>query len=80
MLTECASSIPAILPPHPTPPQKTAAHRRLSDDVPVEEKSRRHVQITELFREIAAEENAARVGHTQLVLVEGVGYVMQLGQ
>lgn len=52
--------------------QKTRAHHRLQDDVPVDVKKRRLAQLIATFREEAARANAALVGQAQLVLVEGV--------
>uniref|UniRef100_A0A8C5TNR8 Mitochondrial tRNA methylthiotransferase CDK5RAP1 n=1 Tax=Malurus cyaneus samueli TaxID=2593467 RepID=A0A8C5TNR8_9PASS len=51
--------------------QKTRAHHRLQDDVPVDVKKRRLEQLIATFREEAARANAALVGQAQLVLVEG---------
>ncbi|NXL26072.1 CK5P1 protein, partial [Setophaga kirtlandii] len=51
--------------------QKTRAHHRLQDDVPADVKKRRLEELIATFREEAARANAALVGHTQLVLVEG---------
>lgn len=52
--------------------QKTHAAHRLQDDVPPEEKRRRLEECIAAFREEAAKVNAALIGSTQLVLVEGV--------
>ncbi|XP_034023380.1 CDK5 regulatory subunit-associated protein 1 [Thalassophryne amazonica] len=51
--------------------EKTHAFHRLHDDVPAEVKRRRLVECIARFREVAAKVNAALVGSTQLVLVEG---------
>ncbi|XP_067361285.1 CDK5 regulatory subunit-associated protein 1 isoform X3 [Channa argus] len=51
--------------------KKTHAFHRLPDDVPAEVKQRRLVECISVFREEAARVNAALVGSTQLVLVEG---------
>lgn len=51
--------------------QKTRAHHRLQDDVPMDVKKRRLEQLIATFREEAARANAALVGQAQLVLVEG---------
>ncbi|CAN9512575.1 unnamed protein product [Ophioblennius macclurei] len=51
--------------------KKTHAFHRLSDDVPAEVKRRRLAECIEVFREEAQKVNAALVGSTQLVLVEG---------
>nr|XP_056700547.1 mitochondrial tRNA methylthiotransferase CDK5RAP1 [Euleptes europaea] len=51
--------------------QKTRAFHRLQDDVPLEVKLRRVKELTAVFREGAAEANAATVGRAQVVLVEG---------
>lgn len=52
--------------------QKTRAHHRLQDDVPVEVKKQRLEQLIATFREEAVRANTALVGQAQLVLVEGV--------
>lgn len=54
------------------PSQKTHAFHRLQDDVPAEVKQRRLEECIGVFREEAARVNAALIGSTQLVLVEGV--------
>ncbi|XP_040060423.2 mitochondrial tRNA methylthiotransferase CDK5RAP1 [Gasterosteus aculeatus] len=51
--------------------KKTHAAHRLQDDVPPEEKRRRLEECIAAFREEAAKVNAALIGSTQLVLVEG---------
>ncbi|XP_058488490.1 CDK5 regulatory subunit-associated protein 1 [Solea solea] len=51
--------------------KKTHAHHRLQDDVPAEVKRRRVEECITVFREEAARVNAALIGSTQLVLVEG---------
>nr|XP_019942631.1 PREDICTED: CDK5 regulatory subunit-associated protein 1 [Paralichthys olivaceus] len=51
--------------------KKTHAHHRLEDDVPAEVKRRRLEECISVFREEAARVNAALVGSTKLVLVEG---------
>uniref|UniRef100_UPI0037E99958 mitochondrial tRNA methylthiotransferase CDK5RAP1 n=1 Tax=Semicossyphus pulcher TaxID=241346 RepID=UPI0037E99958 len=51
--------------------KKTHAFYRLQDDVPAEVKQRRLEECIRLFREEAARVNAALIGSTQLVLVEG---------
>ena len=51
--------------------ERTKAHYRLTDDVPPEIKSRRHVEIHELFRHHAHAINRSYIGQTQLCLVEG---------
>ncbi|KAM9813802.1 mitochondrial tRNA methylthiotransferase CDK5RAP1 [Neosynchiropus ocellatus] len=50
---------------------KTHASHRLQDDVPAEVKQRRLEECINLFREEAAKVNAALIGSTQLILVEG---------
>ncbi|KAM8867429.1 mitochondrial tRNA methylthiotransferase CDK5RAP1 isoform 1-T1 [Synchiropus picturatus] len=50
---------------------KTHASHRLQDDVPAEVKQRRLEECISLFREQAAKVNAALIGSTQLILVEG---------
>lgn len=52
--------------------QKTHAHRRLEDDVPLEVKRRRVGEVLALFRHRAKELFDQQVGSHQLVLVEGV--------
>ncbi|MCJ8744592.1 hypothetical protein PDJAM_G00120420 [Pangasius djambal] len=51
--------------------KKTHAYHRLQDDVPAEVKQRRLEELISVFREEAAKLNAALIGSTQLVLVEG---------
>ncbi|XP_070696909.1 mitochondrial tRNA methylthiotransferase CDK5RAP1 [Pempheris klunzingeri] len=51
--------------------QKTHAFHRLQDDVPAEVKQRRLQECISVFREEAVRVNAALLGSTQLVLVEG---------
>uniref|UniRef100_A0A672FFN6 Mitochondrial tRNA methylthiotransferase CDK5RAP1 n=1 Tax=Salarias fasciatus TaxID=181472 RepID=A0A672FFN6_SALFA len=51
--------------------KKTHAFHRLNDDVPAEVKQRRLAECIDVFREEALKVNAALVGSTQLVLVEG---------
>ncbi|XP_070814631.1 mitochondrial tRNA methylthiotransferase CDK5RAP1 [Chaetodon trifascialis] len=51
--------------------QKTHAFHRLQDDVPTEVKQQRLEECISVFREEAARVNAALIGGTQLVLVEG---------
>ncbi|KAM9409646.1 mitochondrial tRNA methylthiotransferase CDK5RAP1 [Pholidichthys leucotaenia] len=51
--------------------KKTHAFHRLQDDVPAEVKQRRLKECVEVFREEASKVNAALIGSTQLVLVEG---------
>ncbi|KAM9362323.1 mitochondrial tRNA methylthiotransferase CDK5RAP1 [Symphorus nematophorus] len=51
--------------------KKTHAFHRLQDDVPAEVKQRRLEECISVFREEAAKVNAALIGSTQLVLVEG---------
>ncbi|KAM8917433.1 mitochondrial tRNA methylthiotransferase CDK5RAP1 [Spinachia spinachia] len=51
--------------------KKTHAAHRLQDNVPPEEKRRRLEECIAAFREEAAKINAALIGSTQLVLVEG---------
>ena len=50
---------------------KTHAARNLTDDVPEDVKKRRLAEVIETFRAGALEANAAEVGRTHLVLVEG---------
>ncbi|XP_069101980.1 mitochondrial tRNA methylthiotransferase CDK5RAP1-like [Argopecten irradians] len=51
---------------------KTHAHHKLQDDVPDEDKKRRHLEISTVFREGALKRNQAQIGQEQLVLVESV--------
>ncbi|XP_035518201.1 CDK5 regulatory subunit-associated protein 1 [Morone saxatilis] len=51
--------------------KKTHAFHRLQDDVPAEVKQQRLAECYRVFREEAARVNAALIGSTQLVLVEG---------
>ncbi|XP_022600675.1 CDK5 regulatory subunit-associated protein 1 [Seriola dumerili] len=51
--------------------KKTNAYHRLQDDVPAEVKRRRLEECISVFREEAARVNAALIGSTRLVLVEG---------
>jgi tRNA A37 methylthiotransferase MiaB len=51
--------------------EKTKAHYHLNDDVSLDIKSRRHVEIHELFRHHAHLINQSYIGQTQLCLVEG---------
>ncbi|XP_060766522.1 CDK5 regulatory subunit-associated protein 1 isoform X1 [Neoarius graeffei] len=51
--------------------KKTHAYHRLQDDIPAEVKQRRLEELISVFREEAAKLNAALIGSTQLVLVEG---------
>ncbi|XP_074500838.1 mitochondrial tRNA methylthiotransferase CDK5RAP1 [Sebastes fasciatus] len=51
--------------------KKTHAFHRLQDDVPAKVKQQRLEECIRVFREEAARVNAALIGSTQLVLVEG---------
>jgi tRNA A37 methylthiotransferase MiaB len=51
--------------------EKTKAHYHLNDDIPLDIKSRRHLEIHELFRHHAHLINQSYIGKTQLCLVEG---------
>ncbi|XP_071112860.1 mitochondrial tRNA methylthiotransferase CDK5RAP1-like isoform X1 [Haliotis cracherodii] len=51
--------------------QKTRAYHRLSDDVPEDVKSRRHMELIGAFRQGAQQLHTAQIGCQQLVLVEG---------
>ena len=53
-------------------PQKTHAYHRLKDDVPEDIKSRRHMELAQVYREEAELLNNAEVGREHLVLIEGV--------
>jgi tRNA-N(6)-(isopentenyl)adenosine-37 thiotransferase enzyme MiaB len=52
--------------------EKTRAYHRFTDDVPLDVKTRRHIEITNAFRNCALEVNRSNIGETHLVLVEGV--------
>ena len=52
--------------------EKTAASKKLTDDVPEETKQRRLAEVIETFREVAKEKAKSEIGKTHLVLVEGV--------
>lgn len=58
--------------------QKTHAFHRLQDDVPAHVKQRRLEECSNVFREEASKVNAALIGSTQLVLVEGVSKLLYL--
>ncbi|XP_003746682.1 CDK5 regulatory subunit-associated protein 1 [Galendromus occidentalis] len=51
--------------------EKTRAHRRLEDDVPLEDKKRRAIEILEVFRRKAKLKFEKQIGDIQTVLVEG---------
>ncbi|XP_071134192.1 mitochondrial tRNA methylthiotransferase CDK5RAP1-like [Mytilus edulis] len=51
--------------------QKTSAYHRLKDNVPDDVKSRRHLQLRDLFRQEALKLNLKEIGSTQLILIEG---------
>ncbi|KAI0225587.1 CDK5 regulatory subunit-associated protein 1 [Lamellibrachia satsuma] len=51
--------------------EKTRAHHKLVDDVPGDLKSRRHMELTDTFRDIALEMNNNQIGQHHLVLIEG---------
>ena len=51
--------------------EKTKAHYHLTDNVPANVKSRRHLEIHELFRHHAHAINQSYIGQVQLCLVEG---------
>lgn len=50
--------------------EKTRAHRRLVDDVPLETKKRRLIELQQMFRHTATEYHKQFIGTNQLVLVE----------
>ena len=52
--------------------EKTTAHRRLKDDVPVDVKNARLRMMVEAYRETATELQAKFLGTEQIILVEGV--------
>uniref|UniRef100_A0A4Y0BND7 CDK5RAP1-like protein n=1 Tax=Anopheles funestus TaxID=62324 RepID=A0A4Y0BND7_ANOFN len=51
--------------------EKTTAHRRFSDDVPVEVKQERLRRMIAAFRTTAGRLNSQFIGRTELILVEG---------
>jgi len=51
--------------------EKTKAYHRLTDDIPMEIKSRRHLEIHEVFRHHAHIRNQSYIGQTHLCLIEG---------
>ncbi|TGZ34876.1 hypothetical protein CRM22_011405 [Opisthorchis felineus] len=51
--------------------EKTRAYHRLVDDVPLETKNRRHLELRAVGRQASLEFNRAQIGQIQLVLVEG---------
>lgn len=54
-----------------SPRPQTVSDRRMEDDVPEEEKIRRHQMIEELHAQVSAEINSQWLGETVEVLVEG---------
>ena len=54
--------------------QKTHAHRKLVDNVPLEVKQNRMERMHQLSRKISSELNKKLEGTNQLVLIEGVSY------
>ena len=52
--------------------QKTHAYHRLTDDVPEDVKSSRHMELAQVYRKEAELLNKAEVGREHLVLIEGV--------
>lgn len=57
--------------------QKTQAHRRLEDDVPLEVKNRRVAEVLAVFRRRVKQLFDKQVGSHQLVLVEGVSGLLE---
>ncbi|OAF67777.1 hypothetical protein A3Q56_04508 [Intoshia linei] len=53
--------------------EKTKAHYRLVDDVDEAVKKRRHMELANLYREIALEDHIKCIGSEQLMMVEDVG-------
>uniref|UniRef100_A0A336M528 CDK5RAP1-like protein n=1 Tax=Culicoides sonorensis TaxID=179676 RepID=A0A336M528_CULSO len=51
--------------------EKTTAHRRMVDDVPEEVKKQRLIQMVDVFRKEAQEQNEKLIGSTELILIEG---------
>ncbi|KAG8234319.1 hypothetical protein J437_LFUL013059 [Ladona fulva] len=58
--------------------EKTRAYHRLKDDVPLEVKLRRLEEMVSCFRKIAETLNKDKIGHVDLVLVEGESKRSQL--
>ncbi|MEM9951064.1 MAG: tRNA (N6-isopentenyl adenosine(37)-C2)-methylthiotransferase MiaB [Chloroflexota bacterium] len=54
-----------------SPRPQTISDRKMEDDVPEDEKVRRHKMIEELHAQVSAEINATHLGKTMEVLVEG---------
>ena len=54
-----------------SPREGTIAWRRMEDDVPLEEKRRRHSALEALQKQIAAEINGRLVGRNEEILIEG---------
>lgn len=52
--------------------EKTRAYHRLADDVPKEVKSRRYLEMLEVFRQTATDLNRSKIGQTHLVLIEQI--------
>ncbi|KAH1026275.1 CDK5RAP1-like protein [Dendroctonus ponderosae] len=52
--------------------EKTTAHRRFKDDVPQEVKMQRLQRMIEVYRRHSYVLNCSEIGHTHLVLVEGL--------
>ena len=52
------------------------ASHRFKDDVPHEVKLRRHEELTAAFRECSEQLNRSLIGKQQVVLIEGVSYVL----
>lgn len=52
--------------------ERTRAHRRLDDNVPMEVKQRRSNELATSMREAALKHNEALIGTQQLVLIEGL--------
>lgn len=52
--------------------QKTTAHRRYEDSVPLDTKNERVTRLNNAFRQGAERINKQQIGSVQLVLVEGV--------
>jgi tRNA-2-methylthio-N6-dimethylallyladenosine synthase len=53
-----------------SPRPNTVSERRMEDDVPGEEKKRRHAMLEELHGQISADKNARLLGQTIAVLIE----------
>uniref|UniRef100_A0A0M3KCB6 CDK5RAP1-like protein (inferred by orthology to a C. elegans protein) n=1 Tax=Anisakis simplex TaxID=6269 RepID=A0A0M3KCB6_ANISI len=56
--------------------ERTRAYHRLNDDVPLEVKQQRHLELAKVFREQSLILNKSLIGSVQLVLVESVCFMI----